>query len=81
MEQKLTHTDEEIAELRKWLNEHEAQLPATIDLLPGVTVVDVPKMVHNYFELYDATMGVKIYQGQFTHLFILKEKMQEMGIV
>lgn len=80
MEFKKNYTAEEIAEVREWLMARQDKFPKTLELLPGMTITDVSAAVKRYFALYDFNKGGEVYQGQFSHLFVLREKMQEMGI-
>lgn len=73
-------SQEDIESLRLWFQEYEAEFPKSMDLLPGVVINDVATTIKRYFSVYDYTKGESIFRGQISHLYLIKEKLQEMGI-
>lgn len=73
-------TKEEIEELRTWFEAHMTELPESVEILPGLIINDLPRMIDKYLKLYTYTKGTGLHKGQMTHLYALKEKLQEMGI-
>ena len=80
MDYKKEFSQEEIAEVVAWFKAHMSALPQDFDILPGVKTKDLPGVVSKYLELAEHLKENKTFHGQLSHLFVIREKLQQQGI-
>lgn len=77
---KKKYMPEDMAELHAWFEQHDAELPKSLQLDKATNITDLKKAVSAYFEVYDIHGSNPTFSGQMHHLFLIRQRLQEMGI-
>jgi len=77
---KKKYTKQDMDELRAWFKRHEAELPQTLELDAATQLHDLKRTVASYLEVYDIHGDNPTFSGQMHHLFLIRARLEEMGI-
>lgn len=81
MELKKVYTPEELDDLVAWMKAHLDAVPQTLTIYSGMTTSDLPLVIRNYIDIVELHRENPTYGGQISHLFRIREVLQEQGMV
>ena len=70
-------TDDQIAVLESFFN--TVQLPATLQLEPGVQVTNVAQFVQSHLDVLRANRGRPVYDAYFNRLQLARQRIEGMA--
>lgn len=73
MEYKKQYSHEELEEILNWFEKNMDKLPASLQLNKATYIKDLPKTVHQYFDLIKQQKDNPTYSGQIHHLFEMRD--------
>ena len=74
---KKQYTEEEIADLKKWFEEHKDKLPSTLQLDTATFIPNVEQAVRQLMDIADIHRHNPTFSGQIYLLYRIKEKIEE----
>ncbi len=77
---KKLYTAEEIAEARAWFESHSSELPEPLQLNAATHYRDLKKALDVFFKVYEAKGDNPTFGGQISQIFLIRQRLQEMGI-
>ena len=77
---KKEYTPEDIKSIHDWFEAHKAQMPDQLQLDAATFYKDLKDTVNTYFEVFDLFGSNPTFSGQYHQLWLIKAKLEEMGI-
>lgn len=77
---KKNYTKEDIQGIHDWFEAHKDQLPDQLQLDAATFYTDLKDTVATYFEVFDLFGSNQTFSGQYHQLWLIKAKLEEMGI-
>lgn len=77
---KKNYTPEDIKSIHNWFEAHKEQMPDTLQLDAATYYKNLKNTVKTYFEVFDLYGSNPTFSGQYHQLWLIKAKLEEMGI-
>ena len=77
---KKNYTPEDIKSIHDWFEAHKEQMPDTLQLDAATYYKNLKSTVKTYFEVFDLYGSNPTFSGQYHQLWLIKAKLEEMGI-
>ncbi len=77
---KKLYTPEEVAEAKAWFERYSSELPETLQLNAATHYLDLKKALGVFFSVYEAQGNNPTFGGQISQIFLIRQRLEEMGI-